>query len=73
MLAAYNDCDVEYTMIMMCFCLGFMGCFYPGLRVNALDLSANYAGTITALCNTFNISAGVSGMLLTGYMTQQVK
>lgn len=25
--------------------MGFMGTFYPGMKVNPLDLSPNYAGT----------------------------
>lgn len=41
--------------------LMFMGTFYPGMKVNALDLSPNYAGSLMAVVN------GIGG--LTGIIT----
>jgi ACS family sodium-dependent inorganic phosphate cotransporter len=31
--------------------MGFMGTFYCGMKVNALDLSPNFAGTLMAITN----------------------
>lgn len=38
-----------------------MGGFYPGMKVNALDLSPNYAGSLMALTNGIGATTGFIG------------
>lgn len=44
--------------------MGFKGNFYPGLKVNSLDLSPNYAGSLMALTNGLGASAGIGEFAL---------
>lgn len=39
--------------------MGFMGTFYPGMKVNPLDLSPNYAGTLMAITNGIGALTGI--------------
>lgn len=71
-LASYNNCDEQYALIMFSIGLGFMGFYYPGLRVNAMDLSPNFAGTLMAIVNGSGILAGVVGFVYVAYITQNV-
>lgn len=52
--------------------MGFMGNYYPGLRVNLLDLSPNYCGSIMALSNGIAAIAGVVAPTFVGMMTPDV-
>jgi MFS transporter, ACS family, solute carrier family 17 (sodium-dependent inorganic phosphate cotransporter), other len=45
-LASYAGCDRTLVVILFTLAMGFMGTFYPGMKVNSLDLSPNYAGTL---------------------------
>ncbi|XP_052127024.1 putative inorganic phosphate cotransporter [Frankliniella occidentalis] len=45
-----------------------MGAFYPGMRVNALDLSPRHAGTIGALMNGTGALAGVAAPYVIGLL-----
>nr|CAI5840232.1 unnamed protein product [Callosobruchus analis] len=49
MVASYSGCDRYLTVAMFTIAMGFMGTFYCGMKVNALDLSPNYAGTLMAI------------------------
>lgn len=49
-----------------------MGNYYPGMRVNVLDLSPNYAGTIIAITNGAGSFSGVIVPTFIGYMTPDV-
>jgi MFS transporter, ACS family, solute carrier family 17 (sodium-dependent inorganic phosphate cotransporter), other len=46
-----------------------MGGFYPGMKVNALDLSPNYAGTLMAITNGIGALTGILGPYLVGVLT----
>lgn len=46
-----------------------MGGFYPGMKVNALDLSPNYAGTLMAVTNGIGALTGILGPYLVGILT----
>lgn len=52
--------------------MGFMGNYYPGMRVNVLDLSPNYAGTIIAISNGAGSLSGVAVPTFIGYMVPDV-
>lgn len=49
--ASYAGLDKVAVVILFTLAVGFLGNFYPGLKVNALDLSPNYAGSLMALTN----------------------
>jgi ACS family sodium-dependent inorganic phosphate cotransporter len=51
---------------------GSMGTFYPGMKVNALDLSPNYAGTLMALVNGIGAFTGIVTPYLVGVLTPDV-
>lgn len=53
--------------------MGFMGFCYSSLRVNALDLSPHYAGTIMALVNGFGCISGMIAPVFTGLLTPRVR
>lgn len=46
--------------------MGTMGGFYPGMKVNPLDLSPNYAGTLMAVTNGIGALTGILGPFLVG-------
>lgn len=52
--------------------MGFMGTFYPGMKVNPLDLSPNYAGSLMAVTNGIGAVAGILAPSFVGYMTTNV-
>jgi ACS family sodium-dependent inorganic phosphate cotransporter len=49
-----------------------MGTYFPGMKVNALDLSPNYAGTLMALVNGIGAIAGIVTPYLVGVLTPDV-
>jgi len=51
---------------------GTMGTFYPGMKVNALDLSPNYAGTLMAIVNGIGALTGIVTPYLVGVLTPNV-
>lgn len=59
------------TVVVTLFCIGmgFMGTFYPGMKVNALDLASNYAGTLMAVVNGIGALSGIATPILVGYIT----
>lgn len=49
-----------------------MGTFVPSLKVNALDLSPNYAGTLMAIVGTIGCLSGVIAPYIVGIMVPNV-
>lgn len=49
-----------------------MGTFYPGMKVNPLDLSPNYAGSLMAVTNGIGALTGVAAPTFVGYMVGEV-
>ncbi|GLV45086.1 Dietary and metabolic glutamate transporter [Carabus blaptoides fortunei] len=68
--ASYAGCDKITVVALFCIGMGLMGTFYPGMKVNALDLSSNYAGTIMAIVNGIGAIAGIVTPILVGNITQ---
>lgn len=54
------------VVILFTLAVGFLGNFYPGLKVNALDLSPNYAGSLMALTNGIGGLTGIGVPPLVG-------
>lgn len=71
--ASYAGCN--RTLVVALFCLGMasMGAFYPGMRVNALDLSPRHAGTIGALMNGIGAISGIAAPYAIGLIARNVR
>lgn len=72
-LASYSGCDTTTVIVLFTASMGLMGAFYPGMKVNALDLSDNYAGTIMAIVNGIGAIAGIIAPYLVGLLTTDVR
>ncbi|KAF9824589.1 hypothetical protein SFRURICE_004046, partial [Spodoptera frugiperda] len=68
-LASYSGCNTEAVVILFTASMGLMGAFYPGMKVNALDLSGKYAGTIMAIVNGIGAITGIIAPYLVGLLT----
>lgn len=71
-IASYVGCDRMLAVGMFTIAMGFMGTFYCGMKVNALDLSPNYAGTIMAIVNGIGGLTGIIVPYLVGALTENV-
>uniref|UniRef100_A0A336K4P4 CSON011178 protein n=1 Tax=Culicoides sonorensis TaxID=179676 RepID=A0A336K4P4_CULSO len=69
MLASYAGCDKVLVVVHFTIAMGIMGTFYPGMKVNPLDLSPNYAGTLMALTNGIGAITGIIAPILVGLLT----
>lgn len=67
--ASYAGCDKVAVATLFTVGMAFMGFFYPSLKVNALDLSPNYAGTLMAIVNGIGAISGIITPALIGYLT----
>ncbi|CAB3224045.1 unnamed protein product [Arctia plantaginis] len=64
-LASYSGCDTTIAVVWFIVAMTLMGAYYSGMKINPLDISPNYCGTITALVNgTAAISAIISPYLI---------
>ncbi|XP_015113575.1 putative inorganic phosphate cotransporter isoform X2 [Diachasma alloeum] len=64
--ASYAGCN-KYTVVAM-FTVGMalMGTFYPGMKVNALDLCPNYSGSLMAVVNGIGALTGIITPIIVG-------
>lgn len=70
--ASYSGCDRQMAVGMFTVAMGFMGTFYCGMKVNAMDLSPNFAGTIMAIVNGLGGLTGIIVPYLVGALTENV-
>lgn len=70
MIASYSGCDRYLTVAMFTVAMGLMGPFYCGMKVNALDLAPNYAGTLMAIVNGIGAITGIIAPYLAGALTE---
>lgn len=71
-LASYAGCNRALVVTWFTLAMGFMGTFYPGMKVNPLDLSPNYAGSLMAVTNGIGALTGVAAPTFVGFMTPNV-
>lgn len=71
-LASYSGCDHLIVIIFFTAAMGAMGTFYPGMKVNGLDLTPNYAGTLMGTTNGIGAVTGIIGPWMVGYLTPNV-
>ncbi|XP_039284816.1 sialin [Nilaparvata lugens] len=69
LLVGYAGCDKVGVSIPFIIGMGTMGAFVPSLKVNALDLSPNYAGTTLAFVNGIGSLAGIASPALVAILT----
>nr|CAD7401468.1 unnamed protein product [Timema cristinae] len=67
--ASYAGCDRTAAVVLFTIGMALMGTFYPGMKVNALDLSPNYAGTLMAIVNGIGALSGIITPYLVGVLT----
>ncbi|KAJ4444352.1 hypothetical protein ANN_06144, partial [Periplaneta americana] len=67
--ASYAGCDRTAVVALITMGTALMGAFYPGMKVNALDLSPNYAGTLMAIVNGIGAISGIVTPYLVGVLT----
>lgn len=70
--ASYAGCDRTAVVSLITLGTMLMGSFYPGMKVNALDLSPNYAGTLMAIVNGIGAFTGIITPYLVGVLTPDV-
>lgn len=69
-VASYSGCDRILSVAMFTIGMGFMGTFYCGMKVNALDLSPNFAGTLMAIVNGVGAITGILSPYIAGALTK---
>ncbi|KAK9502635.1 hypothetical protein O3M35_011367 [Rhynocoris fuscipes] len=67
--ATYAGCDRITATSCFILGMGLMGFFYPSLKVNALDLSPNYAGSLSSLVMGVGAISGIITPYLVGILT----
>lgn len=70
--ASYAGCDKAVVVALFTTGMAFMGFFYPSLKVNALDLSPNYAGTLMAIVNGIGAISGAITPMIVGFIATNV-
>lgn len=70
--ATYSGCNRQSVNVYMILGMGFMGTYYPSLKVNTLDLTSNYAGTVMGLVNGIGALSGIISPSLTSFMIPDV-
>ncbi|XP_050310973.1 sialin-like [Anthonomus grandis grandis] len=68
-LASYSGQNGALAVTMFSIAMGFMGAFYCGMKINALDLSPNYAATVMGIENTAGAVTGIITPYLAGVLT----
>ena len=71
-LASYAGCDKVAVVTLFTVGMSFMGFFYSSLKLNCLDLSPNYSGTLMAFVNGIGAVSGMITPTLIGYLTPNV-
>lgn len=70
--ATYSGCKKQFVHLYMILGMGFMGAYYPSLKVNTLDISSNYAGTVMGLVNGLGALSGIISPSLTSFLIPDV-
>ncbi|XP_063917741.1 sialin-like isoform X2 [Zophobas morio] len=67
-LASYVGCQRYIAVTFFTLCMLSMGFYFPGVKVNALDLSPNFSGTVMALANGIGVFAGMAAPAIVGIL-----
>lgn len=69
-LASYAQCDKVMVVTYFTISIVFQG--VPGVTINPLDLSPNYAGILSGICCTVGALTGILAPYLVGVITPHV-
>lgn len=69
--ASYAGCDQVLVVTLFTIGMALMGTFYPGMKVNVLDLSPNYSGTLMGIVNGIGAVSGIITPYLVGVLTPE--
>lgn len=72
MAASYSYCNRVAVTISFAIGVGLMGAFVPSLKVNPLDLSLNFAGSLMALVGGIGAVSGIFAPYVVGVLTTNV-
>lgn len=70
--ATYAGCNQMLAVAFFTGGMGLMGFYYSSMRVNALDLAPNYAGTLMAIINGLGAISGMITPYLVGALIEDV-
>ena len=68
--ATYVGCSHFWTVLMFVLGAGLLGVGIPGVKVNPLDLTPNFAGTVMAMCNGMSATSGILTPYLVGVLAE---
>ncbi|XP_072931562.1 putative inorganic phosphate cotransporter [Epargyreus clarus] len=68
-LASYSGCNTTLAVFWFIAAMTLMGAYYSGMKINALDITPNYAGTTTAMVNGIAAISGIITPYLIGLLT----
>ncbi|XP_049869087.1 putative inorganic phosphate cotransporter isoform X2 [Pectinophora gossypiella] len=68
-LASYSGCDTTLAVFWFIAAMTLMGAYYSGMKINALDITPNYAGTTTSLVNGVAAISAIISPYLIGLLT----
>lgn len=71
-LASYSGCDRIQAVGLFIASMAFMGGFYSSVKINAMDIAPNYAGTCSAFVNGLAAVAGIITPYMIGLLTPDV-
>lgn len=72
LLASYIGLNQALAITFILIAHALMGAFFPSIRVNAIDLTPNYAGTLIAISNGLGSITGFVGSYTAGVLTPNV-
>ncbi|KAL0892941.1 hypothetical protein ABMA27_014613 [Loxostege sticticalis] len=68
-LASYSGCNRAEAVGLFIASMAFMGGFYSSVKINAMDIAPNYAGTCSAFVNGLAAISGIITPYLIGLLT----
>lgn len=71
-LASYSGCNRSLAVGLFIASMAFMGGFYSSVKINAMDIAPNYAGTCSAFVNGLAAVSGIITPYLVGLLTPDV-
>ena len=71
-LASYAECEVVPVIIHFILAMGLMGFYYPGMKVNIIDISPNYSHGVMGLSNGVGALIGFVAPYVAAAMTPHV-
>ena len=60
--ASFGGCNRVVAVALFTVAMAFMGAYYSGMKVNALDLSPNFAGTLMGITNGIGALTGIAAV-----------